>query len=204
MNAPSLSVAPESVPTRRTNSFATCWTRPGALPYLPTPSARVGECVERLERNSWRGQILGAHGVGKSTLLAALARAARRRGVVTHEFSTRSVSAPPAIECAEEASHVALVDSFERLSRWRRRQWRRAAARLGWGLVVTAHRNVGLPTLAVLRPQLADVLAAYERLTAGCPTPVDRAAVRASFARRGGNVREVWFDLYDLHERLTR
>ncbi len=184
-----------AIPNRQSNPFATCWTRPGALPFSPSEVASVESCLELLEANQWRGQILGPHGVGKSTLLVSIGQALESRGLpVTWMRAGRdSDQLPPA---ADEA--VLLVDSYECLPRWRRWLWRRRR------LVATSHRPAGLPTIASLRPTLGDAMKLFEWLTADRPTPVLPGDLARSFASRRGNVREVWFDLYDLHERRTR
>jgi hypothetical protein len=46
----------------------------------------------------------------------------------------------------------------------------------------------------MLAQQLVDFLGQHG------PTPISPADVEASFARQQGNLREVFFELYDLHE----
>jgi hypothetical protein len=60
------------VPSRLSNPFATCWTRPGAIPYRFPPGQSAAQLVEQLGRRQWWGEIVGPHGSGKSTLLATL------------------------------------------------------------------------------------------------------------------------------------
>jgi hypothetical protein len=184
-----------AIPTRQSNPFATCWTRPGALGFLPSDNASVERCIELLEANNWRGQILGPHGVGKSTLLRSIGEELVQRNtpVAWLRAGRDSDRLPPS---AGEA--VLLIDSYESLPRWRRWQWWRRR------LVVTSHQSAGLPTLATLSPTLGDAVRLFERLTADRPTPVLPRDLARSFAESRGNVREVWFDLYDLHERRTR
>jgi Mrp family chromosome partitioning ATPase len=59
---------------RRSNPFATRHTRPGAVPPLDPAGAPldIGVVLVALERHR-RVAIVGPHGTGKSTLLAALA-----------------------------------------------------------------------------------------------------------------------------------
>lgn len=195
-----------TLPTSRdTNPFATCWTRPGALPYLANPSASVDEALTRLESAGWRGQFVGPHGVGKSTLMLALAERLEEQEVRV-EACDLSGGAAPSIPASDI---LLMVEGFERLSRSERiacmRRWRRS----GCGYLVTTHRPIRsfwrpLAVVATLRPdrQLLDRL--FDRLTSSRPTPVTRDDARRAFLRHDGRLRDVWFDLYNRHERLTR
>ncbi len=56
----------------QSNPFSTRFVRPGALAYRFPPGESAATLVERLAASGWRGQIVGPHGSGKSTLVAAL------------------------------------------------------------------------------------------------------------------------------------
>ena len=53
------------------NPFSTCRVRPGSLEFQFPHELPPQQLVERLASQRWWGQIVGAHGVGKSTLLHA-------------------------------------------------------------------------------------------------------------------------------------
>ncbi len=164
-----------TIPSRHSNPFATCWTRPGALPPLLPDGLTIGALVERLRASDWRGEIVGPHGSGKSTLLASLAPAVAR-------------AAP---------THVTTVDGFDELA-WRvrhRLRWKRA------GLLATTHRGAGLPLLCRMTPSRDQLCVLFDRLTAGRGTPVTLADALDLYNRCNGNVRDVWFELYLMHER---
>jgi energy-coupling factor transporter ATP-binding protein EcfA2 len=184
-------------PSRDANPFATCWTRPGALPWC----GDIDAIVERLSRSEWRGQVVGPHGSGKTTLLRALVESLRQAGRRPVLFD--------ACNDADMDGDVLLVEAFERLSR--REQWRRIAAwrRAGVGYVVTTHLTMRswfapLRVIAETQPNAAVVVELFERLTKSRPTPVTIADALASFASRAGDLRETWFDLYLRHEELSR
>lgn len=64
--------AVHSIPSRLDNPFATCWTKPGAIPFhFPADQSENG-ILEQLAASNWRGAIIGPHGSGKSTLLETL------------------------------------------------------------------------------------------------------------------------------------
>jgi hypothetical protein len=97
-----------------------------------------------------------------------------------------------------------VIDGFEQLNWLARMQLKRRCRRAGAGLLVTTHVPMGLPTLAQLSPsrRLIDQLVAD--LTAQVPSHITSDDVAASHASHGSNVRELFFDLYDRHERLRR
>jgi hypothetical protein len=87
------------------------------------------------------------------------------------------------------------------VGRWSRWRVKRLCRRRGWGLLATAHASVGLPELCRIAatPELAERIVG--RLSAGQERPFAAEEVTECFVRRRGNLREVLFDLYDLHER---
>ncbi len=62
----------ESAPSRYDNPFATCWTKPGAIPFHFAAGQSASDVLGRLAASNWRGAIVGEHGSGKSTLLETL------------------------------------------------------------------------------------------------------------------------------------
>jgi energy-coupling factor transporter ATP-binding protein EcfA2 len=169
-----------AIPSRESNPFATCWTRPGTLPFLFSGEQTVDRLVSQLAAQQWRGAIIGPHGSGKSTLLATLA---------------------PYLAQTDRPVHI--VDGFDQLTSLERWRLRRRCQKLRHGLVVTAHRRAAsLPTLIALAPNAKLVHDLVTELTTTRPTPVTASDVAVSCARRGHNVREILFDLYDRHEQL--
>src|SRR5690349_13672810 len=74
-----------ATPSRHSNPFATCWTRPGALPFRFSNGDSAEMLIQKLASQNLRGAIIGPHGSGKSTLLETLkpAIAAASRTVVS-------------------------------------------------------------------------------------------------------------------------
>jgi hypothetical protein len=94
-----------------------------------------------------------------------------------------------------------IVDGFEQLSHWNRWRLKRACRRGGWGLVVTAHKDVGLPTLAELKPSLAMFQRVVDQLQAHHADALPPELVAQRFVACGGNMREALLALYDDYER---
>jgi len=170
-----------SLPSRYNNPFATCWTRPGVLAFRFPAGQSAEKLITQLAAQGWCGAIIGPHGSGKTTLLATLR---------------------PLLSVVGRGVHV--VDGYEQLGRLARWQVRRHCRRNGTGLLVTSHRPTGLPTLIELKPSRRLIDGLVADLCDEIASPITPAHVAACYARRGGNVREMLFDLYDRHERLCR
>jgi hypothetical protein len=195
-------------PSRHSNPFSTCWTKPGALRYLFSAGDNAESLVARLASAHWRGAIVGPHGAGKSTLLATLRPCLQAAGRSLQAVSLRDGQRrlPPDFlrRTLTLPRPLVVVDGYEQLSYQARWCLRRRCYRAGAGLLVTSHAATSLPTLAACEPNLDLVLQLTARLTRRVPSPVTPSDVAASHACHGGNVREILFDLYDRHERVCR
>jgi hypothetical protein len=185
------------------NPFSTNRIQPGAIPYIFPPNENVALLVSRLRANAWRGQIIGAHGTGKSSLVAALlseiARAGRQPILVTLHDGEHSLAAHHGEIAQATAETVLIVDGFEQLAFWNKWRVRAFCRRRTSGLLVTAHASVGLP---MLMTTAVDQFTAEMVLQSLLPraTANDRAELHKGLAVHGGNLRDALFDLYDLHE----
>ncbi len=201
------------------NPFATRWTRPGALRYLFTEEQSIELLLQRLQENAWRGEIVGPHGVGKSTLLTTLQGSLQQAGHLPYLVTLRNGG-----QGAEELwrvlrtagtsgklqlsgkrpATIVLLDGAEQLS-WIARRWLcwRCQSR-GWGLIVTSHRHLGLPSLARIDPRLDVAMRVVESLLSARTSSISSADIVAAFQRQRGNMREMLFALYDLHEDRVR
>jgi hypothetical protein len=195
-------------PSRHSNPFATCWTRPGALEFQSAGGDSLERFIARLAAANWRGAIVGPHGSGKSTLVETLKPRLADRGfdvaTITFHDGERQFPAGFLTRALDTTRPLVIVDGFEQLS-WLRRQllhWR--VRRVAAGLVVTSHASTSLPTLYRTAPNLALAEQLVSTLTAENPSPVSLADVAASHASHGSNLRELLFALYDRHEALSR
>jgi hypothetical protein len=194
------------------NPFATCRVRPGAVPFFFRDGESADGLVERLRAAGWWGQIVGPHGTGKSTLLAALLPHLRAAGrdvlpVVRHQGERRlPAGAREFVRRAEREGcrRLLVIDGYEQLSWWAAWRVRRLCRAEGHGLLVTSHADAGLPQLyrtSVTRESARRVVA---HLNAGAAPTVTEDEVAARLAARADNLREALFDLYDLHEQRRR
>ena len=186
------------------NPFCTRWVRPGAIPFLFPPGENAEKLVDRLRQAGWWGEITGPHGSGKSALLAALTAAIERAGrrtvlVVLHDTERRlpvDLRNDPRLR----PPVLMMVDGYEQLSRWQRLVLKRFCRRQGTGLLVTAHDSVGLPPLYRTVAMLDVAAQIVAQLMGDRKPPFTPEEVSQCLSRRGGNLREMLFDLYDLFE----
>ncbi len=188
-----------------TNPFSTSRVRPGRLAYRFPAGLSADELTARLARHAWRGQIIGPHGAGKTTLLhtwlPTLCAAGRRVSWWTLHAGQRQLPRDLVTQAAGwEPATLVVVDGYEQL-RWLDR-WRLAwlCRRARCGLVITAHRPAGWPTLAELSTPAETVQGLVAELLAGVPHQITSADVSAQLAVHGSDVRELFFALYDLYE----
>jgi len=182
------------------NPFRSSRIRPGAVPFFFPPGQTIDALVERLRQNAWRGEIVGPHGSGKSTLLASLIPALQRAGrpttlIALHD-GQRRLPAEPFEDASIAPGTVLIVDGYEQLNLWNRRRLRRFRRRHGLGLIVTAHRSVGLPPLyrTEVDAKLARAVVVF-LLGDRQEPPAER--IDRLLDKHRGNLRETLFDLYD-------
>jgi len=192
---------------RRSNPFATRHTRPGAVPPLDPAGAPldVGVVLVALERHR-RVAIVGPHGTGKSTLLAALAdtlAADRRPAEVVRLRRRKDALLLLGAVGRGAADATLLVDGWERLGRPMTLIITAIARLRGRRMVVTTHRANGMPVAVRTAGTLRLLTAIVARL------PDHDALITGddlsdAFARHGENLRDALGDLYDRYELRSR
>ena len=176
------------------------------MPYL-FPSGQSAETVvAKLAAAGWRGEIVGPHGTGKSSLLAALVPVLEQQGrrVLILTLHDRQRRLPVDLRSAGlDADSIVIVDGYEQLSWWNRWGLKRFCNRRRLGLLVTSHRATGLPTL--LRTEMTGELArkVVAAMLGSQSALIAPAEIDAALARRHGNLREALFDLYDVYARRS-
>ncbi len=193
----------DTVHSAAENPFSASRVRPGAIDFRFPPGDCLTSVIERLRESGWRGQIVGPHGSGKSTLLAALVGELSRNGpsAVCVELHDRQRRLPEEFDLTRlAAGTLVIVDGYEQLSLWSRLRLKAACRRRRLGLLATAHRDVGLPTLISTTTSMAIAQEVVRELLADRNCSIATEQIAARFARHQGNLREVLFDLYDLYE----
>ncbi len=186
------------------NPFSTRHTHPGAIPFFFPPGHDATQLIERLRSNHWWGEIVGPHGSGKSTLLHALIpelnRAGRHTVLIELHDGQRRLPINLEEEIDRKSPSVVIVDGYEQLCWLSRIGLKRFCRRRGCGLLVTSHRETGLPMLyrTTPTPGLAQTIVRY--LLRDQPALIEEANLEGCFSRHRGDLRELLFELYDWYE----
>jgi molybdopterin-guanine dinucleotide biosynthesis protein len=185
------------------NPFATRFTRPGAIAFLFPDGETVQTLVDRLQAQAWRGEIVGPLGAGKSTLLATLTEplAAAGRKVIKAALHQGESSLPDILDDWRvwDAATQVIVDGYEQLSWWSRRQLAQRVRDRQAGLLVTSHAPTGLPTILTVVPRVESAWQVVQQLVPPSSV-ITRDDVEQTFAACQGNVREMLFQLFDLYQ----
>ena len=211
--------------SRVSNPFATRWVRPGAVPFSFSPGSNAAQLVQQLRSSNWRGAIVGPHGTGKSTLLATMIPVIEAEGtsVLLVKLADGVRNLPndsrrqiqemietPAPEKSANKNHsdlpkcILVIDGYEQLGRISRWRVSSLCRRHGWGLLITAHddRRVGsIPIIFRTQSDLATVQFLVDRVLPAHGGVIQPDDVAAAFTQHGGNVRETFFELYELFEK---
>ena len=186
------------------NPFSTKHFAPGKLEFRFPPGHSFETLLQRWETAGRRGEIVGPHGSGKSTLLAGMIPLLERRErrVLFLELHDGARTLPLSDDSFRNmgANDDLFVDGYEQLSHFSRLQVRRFVRRRDCGLLVTTHRSVGFPTLLTTATDPALTKALVARLTSVEWRKKFDAQIEQAFTKHNGNLREVFFDLYDLFE----
>jgi energy-coupling factor transporter ATP-binding protein EcfA2 len=186
------------------NPFATRYVRPGAVDYHFMDGQSAEQLLERLRDSHWLGEIVGPHGSGKSTLLQSLIPLIQEAGrdvqLVTLHLGESELPISLDEVTRWPQSKQLIIDGYEQLSGSSRRQILKLCAGNHGGLLVTTHEPTGLPVVYSTAAEVDVVQALVRELQDGGPTRVYDADVAMSFERQQGNVRDVFFELYDIFE----
>jgi len=194
------------------NPFETRWIKPGQMDFLPNGFISIRELATQIVKDTPRCEILGEHGVGKSSLLRALQSHLGQQSISNHliyacgEFPHNG---PPlkfaTVKLLLRESDVLFIDGFEQLNWWTRRRIIRYSEKHDHALIITCHQTQRLPCLVHLVATETLVLKLVHSLQQAQQVGEVVAArdVRELHQRFGNNVRELLFACYDLYEQRT-
>lgn len=172
-----------------------------ALPFDPTWCGTDWDrLLADLAARHYRGQIVGPHGSGKTTLIESLVPRLTAAGLTCHRWLITDEHPGPTPDRWAALDHIAasdclIIDGAERLTWLAWRRLRRAVPRLG-GFIVTTHRPLRhLPRWIDTRSHPGMLAAFLDRLDPGHPlTAADIARLHQDCR---GNLREALWRCYD-------
>lgn len=191
---------------QNSNPFSTRFTRPGAIPFVFTDDDTCQALIDRLRRAQWRGQIVGPHGSGKSTLIESLLGPLDEAGNKPARFRLQAgqhrLPSGWRAEATRGKADLVVVDGYDQLWPWRKLALRAFVNRQGLGLLVTSHTGCRLPTVFRTSPDADVFQRVVHRLAPGMPQAGQLDLARA-FDDARGNIREALFALYDQYEQYS-
>jgi hypothetical protein len=130
------------------NPFATRFVRPGVIRFRFPVEESTHTLVKKLQAHRWHGEIVGPHGVGKSSLLATLLPEIAATGrelihIALHD-GERILPCDTPNWLSWTTNTLLAIDGYEQLSSWSRWKlvwqcwWR------GAGILITTHRSFGI------------------------------------------------------------
>ena len=204
------------------NPFATKFVNAGRLDFVGLGEAELDRLAEALMHQNGNGQIIGRHGVGKTTLTFELEKrvASLRDSDSTYNFVRKTIGPRGTVRTPKSVSQtlkneslgdpdstsrtakmVLVLDGVERLSWFQRLALIKSCQRKRIGLLITSHRPVwGVRILAELKPDFSRFESVFQTLTSGCEFKLSSERLREIFADNNGNMREALMSCYDEFE----
>jgi len=202
-----MTLSPEQIAAHlaQRNPFATRSVRPGVLKFRFFDEHSLEGLFDRLQQLHWTGEIVGRHGSGKSALahsfIPMFTQAGRDVKLYTmHPNESRLPVSGTDLQTWSKNTQV-IIDGYEQLGGWTRTLVSRVCRKEGCGLLITTHEPTGLPTLYRTESRLESIQQLVREMQTNGHRRVSDSDVAYSFERQGGNVREVFFELYDVFER---
>ena len=194
--------------TPKVNPFETRWIRPDSVDFLCSGETQLPELLECMLNATQPCELIGDHGIGKTTLAYSLLQQARNNEIESQLI--RCGKDGGSVDWREQfrRNRLLILDEFEQLSTWQRRKIKQLARKTNTATLIIAHETQGLPALLSTRTtqSLLSNLTALKSLVRQLqiqsqqPQLILDQDVENLFNKLRGNSRDVLFTCYDLFE----
>ena len=190
------------IPSRYSNPFSTCWT--SNLSYVEFCHS-VDEVLSRWKNLGHWGAVVGSHGTGKSTLLRALNDRLHALGAEP-EWITLRPNLEGSFSVSDARNRILLLEGLERLSFFKQLTLIGQLKRQQCRVLATLHSDsITWPwrLQTVLNTEVSTKLAKHlfnELVSNGSEKLVTWSDALKCWQHGNGDLRELWFDLYELYE----
>ncbi len=193
------------------NPFSTRFVSPGQLRFIGMKQGSLDQLAVKLVQQNGNGQIVGPHGVGKTTLSFELEnRVARLSDTQTpFRFVRKTIGPRQAIRSGHQNASfesiptktILVIDGFERLSWFQRVALLKTCRRRQIGVLLTTHRAVkGIPMLVSLKPDQRQFESVVTELTRDYESQISTERLSEIFIGNNRNTREALMSCYDEFE----
>lgn len=190
------------------NPFETRWIRPDSVDFLCSGKSQLSDLLELLLKATQPCELIGDHGIGKTTLAYNLLQQARDNGIESQIIRCGKDGESVDWQQQFQFNRLLILDEFEQLSVWQRRKVKQLARKTKTATLIIAHQTQGLPALlsTPATQSLLSNLTALKSLVrqlqiqAQQPQLILDQDVEELFDKFEGNSRDILFTCYDLFE----
>ena len=187
------------------NPFCTHWITPSSCEFHQRFDGELQHVIQTMIDSGYRGQIAGPHGVGKSTLMHQICKQLKMEGLNPVQMNLdlqlvgNSNKEIPVKNC------IWVIDRFESLTRRQQSRIIKHTKRQSIGLLVTAHRQLSLPVVARLSPDVDHAIAVVRNLQSRVgKVYLDDDDVRQLWSECQNDLRELLMACYDKWQERSR
>ena len=192
---------------QKINPFETRWIRPNALEYISSEGQYVSRLLDLALSSNKPMQIVGPHGMGKTTLAFSLCQEAIDRGTEAQHFRCGRQAFHEIRKSLETPGKLTILDEYEQFSMWHKFRSRRMTSNSSGKVLVITHHDQGFTTLVHLKPNPEAIKAVVKRLQLkhNYREVIQPSDVETLMVDHENDYREVLFACYDLfHQRYKK
>jgi energy-coupling factor transporter ATP-binding protein EcfA2 len=184
------------------NPFSTCFTEPGKLSYIFAEPEDQNRLLIEFERNGFKGQIVGPHGCGKTTLTMTLADHLPPQFSSIQRITLRKDGGIVTESRRSDYKHLNkstffVIDGIENMPWLHRKVFLKFAQQASRGLLLTTHQPLkGIPVLH----QISPTFAIFQRIVSHISPEheIGEHQLEQVFEQNDCSVRESLMSLYTL------